>query len=245
MMSTRFSALLLLCLAALSEQYALTLKYFDAKGAAEVTRVLLALGDMSYEDSRYKIEVKEGGGFATPGFTADKESGALASNMNRAPVMLIDGQLLGQSKAMERFVAAQAGLLGSSAVEAAIIDSVSEHVRDVRDAQRAKGFSAFSRDKTDEEKAAAKAEWFDDDLPSWLLRLEACVAPIEEIVCGGDKPTYAAVCVWALLREGSTEDVELTSKAAAGCPTLNKMADAVAHHPKVVGWMQSRPATMF
>ena len=238
-------ALLCLVLLLVAPATALKLRYFDARGAAEVSRVLLALTDITYEDHRYKIERKDGGGFSTPEFTSDKESGALAPNLDRAPLLEIDGQPIGQSKAIERYVAAQGGLMGKSPIEAAIIDSVAEHVRDVKDAQSRKGFGMFNRDKTDEEKAALKAEWFETDLPSWLARMERCVAPIEAIVCGsGELPSYAAVCIWSLLREGSEEDLALVATAAEGCAKLNAIADAVATHPRVAAWVASRPVTM-
>lgn len=241
------SGLAIALLIAPTSALSLTLRYFDARGAAEVSRVLLALSGTEYIDSRYKIEPKEGGGFSTPEFTSDKESGALAPNLNRAPLFIVDDQKFGQSKAIERYVAAQGGLLGATPLEAAIIDSVAEHVRDVKDAQARKGFGMFSRDKTDEEKATLKAEWYETDLPSWLQRIEACVAPIEAIVCPsgeGCKPSYAAVCIWSLLREGNEDDLKLIAKAAEGCDHLNRMADAVATHPRVAAWVASRPVTM-
>merc|ERR1719201_2937914 len=224
------SRVMLLALLSGVDGVALTVKYFNARGAAEISRVLLAIGGMEYTDHRYEIVPKEGGGFSTPEFAEDKESGALAANLNRAPLLLVDGQPVGQSKAMERFIATQAGLMGATPLEAALIDSVAEHCRDVRDAQARKGFSMFSRDKSDEEKAALKDEWYATDLPSWLQRMEACVAPIRQVVCG-DTPSYAAVCIWALLREGKEEDVALISAAAESCAALNEIADAVAEHP--------------
>ena len=140
----------------------LTLKYFDARGAAETTRVLLAIGGLQYEDKRYKI----GPGFDAPEFKAEKESGALLLNLNRAPILMTDEGSIGQSKSMERYVAREAGLMGRSSFEAATIDMVAEHVRDVRDAQQRKGFSKMARGKTDEEKATLSAEWYGADLPA-------------------------------------------------------------------------------
>lgn len=234
--------LLLAALASPCDALALKLKYFDARGAAEVSRVLLALGGLDYTDHRYAIKKTEKG-FETPEFTADKESGALAPNLNRAPLLIVDGRPFGQSKAMERYIASHCGLMGSSALDYAIIDSIAEHVRDVKDAQGRKGFGMFNRDKTDEEKAALKAEWFETDLPSWLERMEACVAPVEALVCG-ETPSYAAVCIWSLLRDGGAENQELVDKAAAGCDRLNAIADAVAKHPAVSEWVGKRPVTM-
>jgi len=226
------------------------LKYFDARGVAEVSRVMLAIGGAEYSDSRYAIERTADGGFATPEFAADKASGALATNLGRAPLLLVDGQPspLGQSRAIERYLARECGLMGTTPFEAALIDSVAEHVRDVKDAQGKKGFGMMSRDKSADEKETAKAEWYGADLPDWLQRIEACVAPIESAICGPpDSPTYAAVCIWSLLTDNgaaSAEDRALLCRAAEGCTALNAIADAVAGHPRVAAWLEGRPVTM-
>ena len=222
----------------------LTLKYFDARGAAETTRVLLAIGGIPYDDKRYAI----GPGFDAPEFMADKESGALALNLNRAPLLVTEEGSIGQSKSMERYVAGKAGLMGSTPFEAAMIDMVAEHVRDIKDAQQRKGFSRMARGKTDKEKATLSAEWYGTDLPGWLARLEACVVQLSGVGAThtvGDRLSYADVCIWSLLREGSPEDVALVAKAAAGCSTLQCIAAAVAELPTVSEWVQSRPVTAF
>ena len=51
---------------------------------------------------------------------------------------------------MELIVAGQAGLMGKTPFEAACIDMVAEHVRDVRDAQARR--ASLARGKTDEER---------------------------------------------------------------------------------------------
>jgi glutathione S-transferase len=43
-------------------------------------------------------------------------------NLDRLPILEVDGVAIGQSKAIERFVAAKVGLLGASPIEAAHID---------------------------------------------------------------------------------------------------------------------------
>lgn len=80
-------------------------------------------------------------------------------NLNRAPVLVTsDGQTIGQSKAIERYLAKQFGLMGNTLEEEAMIDCIAEHCRDVKDAARYKGFSKFTKNKTEEEKAEARKE---------------------------------------------------------------------------------------
>lgn len=221
-----------------------TLKYFNARGVVENTRVMFAIGDIEYDDRRYAI----GPGFEAPEFKAEKESGALALNLNRAPLLITGEGIIGQSKAIERYVAKRAGLMGKSPFEAATIDMLAEHVRDVRDAQARKGFSPMARDKTDEEKTVLADEWYSTDLPDWLGRIEACIIELSgqdaSHACGGCL-SYADVCIWSLLREGAAADVERIAKASAACTTLNCIADTVSTHPKVAAWVASRPETAF
>merc|ERR1719413_258374 len=55
-----------------------------------------------------------------------------------------------------------------------MIDCVAEHCRDIKDAERKKGFSFFARDKTEEEKKALREEWYSTDLPVWLKKVGGC-----------------------------------------------------------------------
>jgi glutathione S-transferase len=236
------TTLLALCGSAVSHE-ALKLSYFDARGAAETTRVLLAIAGVKYEDKRFAI----GPGMAAPEFKEAKESGRLVANLGRVPILAIEGEgEIGQSKAMERFVARQYAMFGANEFEACKIDAIAEHCRDIKDAQRAKGFSRFSQ-KPDEEKAAARKEWFEEGLPSWLDRLEQCIASYSGAAgCAvGTALSYADVCLWGLLRECPEDEAAETAKAAAGCTRLNAIADAVAAHPNVAAWIRARPPTAF
>jgi hypothetical protein len=59
-----------------------------------------------------------------------------AVNMDRAPVLLYTEAgtttTIGQSKAIERFVARKLGLYGSNEIESALIDIICEHIRDIK-----------------------------------------------------------------------------------------------------------------
>ena len=118
------------------------LRYFDLRGAAETTRIILALADQKYKDTRFAIDPAN---FDSPDFKEAKESGLLDANLQRVPILITDeGATIGQSKAIERFLAKKFNLMGSSDVEEAQIDCIAEHCRDVGDAAVRKGFSAFN-----------------------------------------------------------------------------------------------------
>lgn len=109
------------------------LLYFDARGAAELSRVLMKVGSMEFEDVRFPIVPKEGGGFETAEFTAGKLAGEYAVNMDRVPILEVSGLRIGQSKSIERYIANKCNLMGSNDEERALIDCISENVRDIKD----------------------------------------------------------------------------------------------------------------
>mmetsp|Transcript_54017 Transcript_54017/g.114731 ORF Transcript_54017/g.114731 Transcript_54017/m.114731 type:complete len:250 (-) Transcript_54017:214-963(-) len=232
-------------LAASSPSSRLQLKYFDIRGAAETCRVLLALGREDYDDVRYKIDPAT---FQSPGFLEAKKNGDLRMNLNRAPVLITpDGQSIGQSKAIERYLARRFGLFGQTSEDEAIIDCIAEHCRDVKDAARQKGFSKFTKNKTDEEKARDRAEWFENDMPEMLDKIEEAVkeTSVNPNYAFGTSATYADVAIWALLRDCFEADLEDTTKAAEKCQTLNAIADHIASNDGVSKWLSERPESMF
>jgi len=220
------------------------LKYFNARGAAELCRVLFAIGGVIYEDIRFDISP---GTMKSPAFELAKASGELQMNLNRAPVLITDeGVAIGQSKAMERFLAKRFGLMGNSPTEEALVDCVSEHCRDVRDAAMRKGFSAFARGKTEEEKKVLREEWFLSDLPSMLGKIdEAVQLSGTHGFAVGSSLSLADVSIWSFLRDCPASDAEDVSKAAENCHALNAIAFTVASDPKVIKWLNERPVTMF
>jgi glutathione S-transferase len=221
------------------------LKYFDLQGAAETCRVIFALANEDYDDARYAIEQTT---FASPTFLAAKESGELKVNLNRAPVLVTaEGKTIGQSKAIERYLAKKFGLMGSSLEDEAMIDCIAEHCRDVKDAARTKGFSRFTKGKSDEEKAAARKEWFETDMPEMLKKIEEAVKETSGAsgYSFGKETSYADVAIWSLLRDCPAGDLDDTQKASEQCALLNSIADQIASNEGVAKWLKERPESMF
>lgn len=222
-----------------------TLKYFDARGAAELSRIALVASRAQWTDERFPIKIEDGMP-NVPQFQSAKESGALKLNMNRVPLLeLEDGRAFGQSRAIERFVARSHGLFGSDEYEAALIDSIVEHTRDVREAfGRAVPF--FGPET--EEKAAKREAWYSEALVDWLRRLEASLpAPSASgggVFAVGGALSLADLAIWHLLRD-CFADVEKAKAATSGCARLIAIADAVGAMPEISGWLAKRPQTMF
>jgi len=90
---------------------------------------MLAIGNVQYEDFRYPIDTAT---FARPEFDADKTAGLFGVNMDRLPLLEVNGQQIGQSKSIEKYLAKSVGLFGSNDVEGALIDMITEHIRDIK-----------------------------------------------------------------------------------------------------------------
>ena len=224
----------------------LELKYFSARGAAETSRLILALANAPYKDSRYEFQVNGPGKFEAPEFVSDKESGVLNANLGRVPILVVDGKdEIGQSRAIERFLAKRFGFMGDNDIDAAKIDCISEHCRDIKDASIKKGFSAFNKDKTDEEKAVARKEWFENDLPALLNKLEKSVqmTSAKEGFSVGAKDSYADITIFALIRDCSQADSDDVANAAASCTLLLSIADRIATNSNIAKWINERPKT--
>ena len=90
-----------------------------------------------------------------PEFTKVMLEGRLECNLDRVPVLEVCGEggfALGQSPAIARFIGRELGLMGRSDAEAAQVDAVVEHVRDIRHA-----FATFRGSNS----------WFGETDPDW------------------------------------------------------------------------------
>mmetsp|Transcript_10461 Transcript_10461/g.14780 ORF Transcript_10461/g.14780 Transcript_10461/m.14780 type:complete len:254 (-) Transcript_10461:48-809(-) len=221
------------------------IKYFNARGRAETSRILLEIASQKYTDTRYDFDMKA---FKSPDFEKAKEGDELVMSLKKLPALVTpEGEVIGQSRSMERYISKKFGLMGSTDVEEAYIDCITEHCRDVNDGAARKGFSAFTKGKSDEEKAAARAEWFDTDLPAFLEKIEGVleITSTEKGYSVGSKTSYADVVIFAMLRDCSPADLESTTKASEKCLLLNAIASRVESDDKVSKWLKNRPVTMF
>ncbi|KAJ8599426.1 hypothetical protein CTAYLR_007987 [Chrysophaeum taylorii] len=209
------------------------LSYFPARGVVEKIRYMLAIGEVVYEDYRYPLSFGTPGDFSTvirPEFDADKASGKLDVSMGKVPVLEVDGIEIGQSKAIERYVARKYGMMGSTDEEAAKIDCVAEHERDIKD--------MYMKAKA----AEKKDEFFEKTLPEMLAKVEASLPQGPGPFLFGEKVSYADVVFFVFL----TEFFDDKDKAAAATPSKIKAAiDAVAAIPQVQKWKAERPDTPF
>lgn len=221
--------------------------YFDARGAAELSRVLMHVAGMEYDEERFPIRSKEGGGFETPEFSAAKLRGDFRINMDRVPLLQINNEVhIGQSRAIERYVANKCGLMGSSEEERAQIDCIAENIRDIKDKWGKIRMTGGFGPNPEKEKLMEK--WFaGGELAEWLAKLEKSLCSSSSTFAVGDKLSYADVSIWHLLRDYFyTEKQEAkTAERSASCTRLSGIADKVGDLPALKAYMSNRPNTMF
>jgi len=221
------------------------LRYFDGRGVAETSRMLFILAGKEYEDKRYSFSFGVPGDFSTikrEEFEADKAAGKLDVAMGKVPILSAGPDFsLPQSKAIERYLAGKFDFMGSTPEEAAWVDAVCEHVRDINDAYRSKGLFGM---KDEEKKAQINKKWFGEELPTMLKKVEASLPGANGYAVGG-KMSLADLVLFRLLRDTWPEKDEDVAAAYVDCPKLSTVATTVGKHEGLKKWMEDRPKTMF
>jgi len=207
-----------------------SLRYFDARGVVENTRVMFAISGVEYEDFRYPINLDT---YARPEFDAAAGNGDFVANMDRAPILIYNGTAIGQSKTIERFVAKKVGMFGSSDIEEAQIDMICEHIRDIKDK-----YNAAKQGKSGDELAEAKIKFIAEDLAKWFGKLEKVVQP-DGFAVGGSI-SLADVSLHQVVVD-YFDDKEGALAAVAACPNISAVVASV--NAAARSWFETRPVT--
>ena len=130
--------------------------------------------------------------------------------------------------------------MGSNDIEAAQIDCICEHVRDIKEKY------GKIRAITDvAEKEAAMSKWFTTEFSEWLTKLEMSLPSGRAAgCCVGDKVSLADVTVWSLLSD-FFDNKEGVAASVKPCAQLISIVDAVAALPALQKWLADRPQTNF
>ena len=84
----------------------LELTYFNGRGLAETTRLLLALAGQPFTDTRFPLKVLDFStySFERKEFDEAKAGGKLVKSIGKVPFLRTKGLVIPQSKAIERYV---------------------------------------------------------------------------------------------------------------------------------------------
>ncbi len=221
----------------------------------EIPRTLLAIAGKfpgDYTDGRYEAP-----------------TGDLTANLGRMPILEQDGQCLGQSAAINYYVASENGLMGSNSWEAAQIISVQEHLKEMLTAYRTlvpwgvepnaenvdKWFDQGSADVTG---AADRSGYSTRYLTWWMGRIEAALG--DKGFAVGDKLSLADVLLYnvfgdylkpeeagelAEYRRYPFTNKERTDAALARHPKIKASVDAVANNANMQKWLSIRGVQQF
>ncbi|CAE7173956.1 GST1 [Symbiodinium microadriaticum] len=209
------------------------LTYFDIRGLAENARIFLAVAQQPYEDVRLSLTFGTPGDFSTiqrPEFDAMKAKGELDISLGKVPLLEVDGVKIGQSKAIERYLAKELGLAGSSPVEAAQVDQLGETVRDIKDAyQKVRGV------QDEEAKKKGMEKWFAEDLPNWVKLAEKSLPAGPGPFMVGGKVSAADLLFYTLLLApgGFFDNTEGAKASFQDSPKIKAALEAVDALPQL------------
>ncbi len=215
------------------------LTYFNVRGLAETSRILLAIGGEEYEDFRYPLEVIDMSKheMKKEEFDKDKADGKLVTSLNKVPFLEVDGVTIPQSKSMERFLARRFNMMGSNDLEAAQIDAICESVRDFKDMYQKVRFLP------EDEKDAGMKEWFTVTLVERLTLLENQLVG-ESGFSVGNTMSLSDVVLFSFINE-FFDNKEAALNATLTSPKIRAVVDRVSSDEKVVKWLNERPKTSF
>jgi glutathione S-transferase len=220
------------------------LTYFNGRGLAETSRVLFAIAGESYEDFRYPLTVLDWSIFKMirDEFDNDKKEGKLWRSMDKLPFLEVDGEVIFQSKTIERYLANKFQLMGSSPLEAAFIDTICETIRDFKDAYH-KAHNAPAETKETE-----ITKYFAETLPPLLLALNNIIKAKQEgpndIFAVGNKISLADVVIFLFLTDFFDDKVSIL-RAYENCENLKTVVHNVGNLDSVKEWLFKRPQTPF
>lgn len=209
------------------------LVYFNAMGLAETSRLLLALAQVKYEDYRFPLEVIDSDAhkYKKDDFDTAKADGKFNCSMGKLPFLEIDGEIIFQSKAIERFLARRYGFMGSNELEAAKIDAICESIRDFKD--------KYLQNK-DNEKYFEEILFKDlNDLVK-VLGNSSCFAV-------GDKVSLADITIYNFVTNFFKENLnkKYVIPLAGQIDKIREIVINIASRPEIIVWKQKRPKTLF
>jgi glutathione S-transferase len=215
------------------------LVYFNARGLAETSRILLALAQEKYTDYRFPL----GPDFKKEEFDKAKAAGNLDCSMGKLPLLEVETKkgkmVIPQSKSIERYLARSFGFMGSGELEGARIDAVCECVRDIKDRyQKIKKEPDLLISYMDGSGAVSIKRELED-----LIKI---LDPKDKASIGtaiGNKLSLADVTIYSLVTE--FYDNKEVLNVAGKLERIREIVMMVASRPEVSVWKQRRPKTPF
>tara|TARA_B110000967_G_C18843993_1_gene540933 strand:- start:267 stop:899 length:633 start_codon:yes stop_codon:yes gene_type:complete len=208
------------------------LVYFNGRGMAETSRLILAASGSEYEDYRYPLEIidMKTYKFNRDEFDNDKKNGLLNKSMGKVPFLIINGKTISQSKSIERYLANKFSMMGDNDEEKALIDSYCEYIRDFK--------TAYQKSKKNNE----VEKWFSETLPDKLMEFETLLNENEyNVNCNLN---LAEISMYSFLVEYFDDKIG-SKNAYKNCKVLDLIVKKVSGNERIDSWLKKRPNTNF
>lgn len=221
----------------------LTLKYWAGRGLMEVPRQMLAVAGKfppeDYNDVRLTTEEpQEGDGRSS--YSEHKDT--LKKNLGRVPTLTHNGETIGQSAAINYYVATECGLMGSTTMEGAQILAICEHLKELMLSFRKlipygstptkEQLDNWFNKGADDIEGAAKGEGRSQRWLKWFTgRIESIVGADGYAV--GDKITLADVAIYNLYFDHLTKDTSASGKPIGPFASKERTDKFLKSHPKI------------
>ncbi|XP_064627122.1 S-crystallin SL11-like [Lineus longissimus] len=197
------------------------LHYFNARGFAEISRLLFAAAGVEYDDIRYDR-------VSWPEAKTHMPYGVV-------PVLEVDGERICQSFAIAKYLARTFGFNGSNSMEEAKIDEMIEHTRDMM-----KDFMGVHFEKDEDKKNELLKEMQEVILPKHFEIFEKALCKNKggDGFCVGDKLSIADIQLFHVLGWVSEQKEVLAtfSKCLAFFGRIKEI-------PRIKEWLEKRPVT--
>ena len=196
------------------------LYYFESRGRAEPSRIILACAGVKYEDVRYTKE-------QWAEFKPKTPFGSM-------PVWEEDGKMLAGSTVIARYLGEKYGLAGGNAWENAqvanIVDFISDFGREI---------SKVFFEKDEEKKKELLKNFKSEVAPKFLGKLNE-LANNDSSFLWGNKPTWADFILFAILEPRGFCNA-LGREDLSSYPALEKFVSTISALPNIVKWIKERP----
>ncbi|KAH9496333.1 Glutathione S-transferase 1 [Bulinus truncatus] len=200
------------------------LTYFNARGRAELARVLFVLGGQEFEDERIQMQ--------------DWPSLKATTPFGQLPVLDVDDKQIAESVAIVNYLAGEFGYYGRTNIDKLAIDQV---VCLVQDAINAAVQALFEAPIEDREEVATK--FLQEEIPKYFKMLDKLLEANGTGYFVGDSLTLADLSVWDFV--SGIENRMKIQGIAAGYPRLIGLFDRIVNLDKLKSYVESRGATDF
>jgi glutathione S-transferase len=200
------------------------LTYYDSTGNGEVSRLIFALNDVKYEDERIPF---------FENFPALSPEWKKKLPWGQVPVLEVDGVIIAQSCAINRFLARRFDLVGNGEIEAAKCDEYVDAIVDFM-----KGWFELFGERDEAKQKEIKKNILETLVPKYLTVFNSAIAANGGKGLVGSKLTWADITMCHFLTHFETWCL---CDYIKDYPAVHTFIKNFYELPKVKNWMATRP----